>query len=236
MENSTRKKKRVLIFGSSLVVVIAVVGFFAYLATTPLQIEQPPSYNLPIVETSEPVEKVVQASSQSTQKVEVIATPEPPPYQLHELGPHLLEGFYDTIRYYFKDVSEYDKNYRLSSSHPQYSDLVDRLINDENVFLDNNLFYDHIESWNHVESILFEMMDREGFNFKRDGYESSYAENKYSDLYQRLKEQDALYNWATFKKTAAEVLDKKELPLIEMFEQKLYEASVSAGNFSWYSN
>ena len=36
MENSTRKKKRVLIFGSSLVVVIAVVGFFAYLATTPL--------------------------------------------------------------------------------------------------------------------------------------------------------------------------------------------------------
>ncbi len=160
-------------------------------------------------------------------------TPEPPPFQPHELGPYLLESFYTVFQDTFLDAGLPD-NFRLSDYKPQYAELIDRLENGENVFLEHNLFYSHIESWNHVGLILHEIMDREGFNVAYDNNIKDDGDN-YEVLGDRLAEQNRIHSWVAFKKTAAEVLGKAELPLLQMFEDKMYEAAIKADNWSWYA-
>ena len=186
------------------------------------QAEEMPSYTAPIIEAVE---------------VEVIEpTPEPPPYQSHELRPYLLESYWDITDDYWYELSKNDENHRLSDYKPQYVELVNDLKNGKNIFSENNLFYDHVESWNHVQLTLEQILEIEGFNHRKDGYiqKPNTPNNKYADLYTRLMKDDATDNWVAFKETAAKVLGKEKLEGLEMFEKMLYEASIEANNFSWY--
>ena len=194
------------------------------------QVGEMPSHYSPNIEATESVEKVVQASSQSPQKVEGSATPEPLSYQSHEIGGGLLGSFYIISSHFFK-LSGYNQNHKISNFNPEYSDAVVRLNKGENIFLEDEYF-------KYPEYILHEVLDREGFNFSNYGYEMKAGKptNLYDELLYERRTENGFRDWVEIKEVFKKILNKEELPLLGKFEQNLYDASTERNDYRWYGD